>query len=206
MLTDSDLFFIAVFNSSASVEEVAKRLGVSRHSVNSRATRLRADGVELKRFRRPQVSTEQFLKMLRACKGKPQRVAEQLGWPKEAVQGRVREARRAGYLPKGESPAEKFVRVWNAAASREAVASALGVSASYVTLRAKQLRKRGFPLKRLSRYRKRVDHVRFVRVWNASESAVAAAKTLGMEEQSARSRATRLRKRGVLLKYFTGTT
>jgi hypothetical protein len=43
----------------------------------------------------------------------------------------------------------------------------------------------------------------FCRVWNASRSGAEAARVLGMEPRSAKTTATRLRKKGLALKKFT---
>ena len=52
--------------------------------------------------------------------------------------------------------------------------------------------------------RKRVPREKFVSVWQASDSAMEAAYTLGMGYGWARVRAVRLREQGVTLKKFKG--
>ena len=49
--SSSDADFIAAWESSTGTAEVAQKLGISRGSVSSRASMLRASGVSLKKFR-----------------------------------------------------------------------------------------------------------------------------------------------------------
>ncbi|MCI0702278.1 MAG: hypothetical protein L0241_14440 [Planctomycetia bacterium] len=101
--------------------------------------------------------------------------------------------------------AAAFAAIWNASATIEEAAERMGKSPPAARSQADRIQSKGTSLKQLPSVvviRLQETTEEFVALWNASQSPAEVASALGVGHQTVQNRASRLRKRGCVLKVF----
>jgi hypothetical protein len=150
--------FAAIWNSSASHVEAAKRMRITPRSASTMASAHRKAGVALKRYDRVLVEESEvrvFVAAWNASDTVPE-AAERLGIPLALVRSRAVLLRGRGVvlkhllrpaIAKTRRSWQRIATLWNASSSVAEAAVLLKLSRRVICLRASRLRERGFTLK-----------------------------------------------------------